>query len=593
MLKKIFLKNFKGIGDPGVEVELKPITLLFGPNSGGKSTILHSLLYAKEIFERRNYNPVSSYFGGSNSDLGGYYNFIHNHDLSKQISLGFELDIERESFQIEPGSITGSVKRYLPLEDDFDYKDFEEYEEPIQQIVMNALSANLQLNIQWNQQYNLPVGLSYALYIDNELFLSIEISRMTESFIYYKLSSINYQHKSLLNVFQLDDLISFEGILEKYSEQAELELQSYSEPFPLVDEKFVFSDSLKDYLLSLDDDGKECHRFLVIIGEVFKSLHFTLLDDLKKFRYIGPIRKIPERNFIPHRSDEKNRWADGSAAWDSLFNGSVLPVTVNKWMTLLKLNYLLKISEDKDLPVDISNKMKELIAKEENILEEQLQHYYDLISDTTEVAQKSFIEFFKKLPFSRIKNEINKMVEYLPGKEKIFLVDQNTNIHLQPFDIGVGLSQVIPVIIGVLERSYSIFSVEQPELHIHPASQVELADLFIDQVNRSADSIYLVETHSEHIILRMLRRIESSTKKIQSLNEKDIRKDKKKIQELFKSTDDTFLYLDQKMINVFWCEQSEIGQKMELMPIDETGEFTRQWPKGFFEERSKELFPDD
>ena len=53
MIKKIHITNFKGIKDT-VTVELKPITLLFGPNSAGKSTIVQALHYAKEIFERKN-----------------------------------------------------------------------------------------------------------------------------------------------------------------------------------------------------------------------------------------------------------------------------------------------------------------------------------------------------------------------------------------------------------------------------------------------------------------------------------------------------------------------------------------------------------
>ena len=43
-LTAIELENFKGIG-PRQRVELKPITLLFGPNSAGKSTILQALHY--------------------------------------------------------------------------------------------------------------------------------------------------------------------------------------------------------------------------------------------------------------------------------------------------------------------------------------------------------------------------------------------------------------------------------------------------------------------------------------------------------------------------------------------------------------------
>ena len=48
-------------GDP-VAIDFKPITLLFGPNSVGKSTIFQALHYAHEIFERGNLTqtPLSS-----------------------------------------------------------------------------------------------------------------------------------------------------------------------------------------------------------------------------------------------------------------------------------------------------------------------------------------------------------------------------------------------------------------------------------------------------------------------------------------------------------------------------------------------------
>jgi predicted ATP-dependent endonuclease of OLD family len=47
----IEIENFKGIGGRQL-IDLKPITLLFGPNSAGKSTILQSLHYIREILER-------------------------------------------------------------------------------------------------------------------------------------------------------------------------------------------------------------------------------------------------------------------------------------------------------------------------------------------------------------------------------------------------------------------------------------------------------------------------------------------------------------------------------------------------------------
>src|ERR1039457_5884793 len=119
-------------------------------------------------------------------------------------------------------------------------------------------------------------------------------------------------------------------------------------------------------------------------------------------------------------------------------------------MNLLKLNYLLKIREEKELSFESSQKYLEFINKNNNKLDDELQHYYDLISDTPDIAQKAFLEFYKNLPFLKLKNEFNNIIANLPGSIKIFLIDQKTNVHLQPFDIGVGLSQIIPVIIGVL-----------------------------------------------------------------------------------------------------------------------------------------------
>ena len=46
MISRVAIKNFKSIGEPGVDLELKPLTLLVGPNGGGKSSILEALAVA-------------------------------------------------------------------------------------------------------------------------------------------------------------------------------------------------------------------------------------------------------------------------------------------------------------------------------------------------------------------------------------------------------------------------------------------------------------------------------------------------------------------------------------------------------------------
>ena len=53
LVTAVEIENFKGIGRP-VRIDLRPITLLFGRNSAGKSTVLHALCYAHEILSHRN-----------------------------------------------------------------------------------------------------------------------------------------------------------------------------------------------------------------------------------------------------------------------------------------------------------------------------------------------------------------------------------------------------------------------------------------------------------------------------------------------------------------------------------------------------------
>ena len=101
LLSALTIENFKAIGDP-VRVELKPITLLFGPNSAGKSTIIQALHYAHEIFERENVDPGRTLAGGEWVDLGGFQTIINKHDLSLPITLRFDLDLKNEDLPEYP-----------------------------------------------------------------------------------------------------------------------------------------------------------------------------------------------------------------------------------------------------------------------------------------------------------------------------------------------------------------------------------------------------------------------------------------------------------------------------------------------------------
>lgn len=99
MITAIELTNFKGAGDT-VRIPIKPITLLFGANSAGKSTILHALHLAYEVLVNRNFDPDITEKGGDGINLGGFRNFVHNRELSRRLTLGFELDLSGTDLHI-------------------------------------------------------------------------------------------------------------------------------------------------------------------------------------------------------------------------------------------------------------------------------------------------------------------------------------------------------------------------------------------------------------------------------------------------------------------------------------------------------------
>ena len=117
-------------------------------------------------------------------------------------------------------------------------------------------------------------------------------------------------------------------------------------------------------------------------------------------------------------------------------------------------------------------------------------------------------------------------------------------------DVGFGVSQVLPVLVlCYYVPKGSILILEQPEAHLHPRVQSELADLLIEVVkNRNLQII--LESHSENLIVRLMRRVA----------EEQI------------SKDDTAFY---------FCEMNEGTSEFEKLDMDDYGNITN-WPENFF-----------
>jgi len=123
-------------------------------------------------------------------------------------------------------------------------------------------------------------------------------------------------------------------------------------------------------------------------------------------------------------------------------------------------------------------------------------------------------------------------------------------------DVGYGNSQVIPVLVaGLNSTSGSILIAEEPEIHLHPKAQAELGDFFLDLSSRGVQSI--VETHSEHMIVRLQQHVAAGR-------------------------------LAPSSIVIYFVEPTSSGKQLRKLSLDANGMFTMPWPGGFFPERLEE-----
>lgn len=123
--------------------------------------------------------------------------------------------------------------------------------------------------------------------------------------------------------------------------------------------------------------------------------------------------------------------------------------------------------------------------------------------------------------------------------------------------MGEGISQLLPIVAQTISTGRNeCLLVEQPEIHLHPAAQADLGDLFVDSLKGSTGKQFIIETHSEHLLLRVRRRIAEGA-------------------------------LDPKKVAILFVEKRKGGSNVRLVELSGNGHF-EDWPDGFFEEGYRE-----
>lgn len=109
-ITKLTLMNFKSFKKEQI-IEFAPVTLLFGPNSVGKSSVILSLFYLQEVLSRGQANP-SRINALKSKQLGGFLSLVHGKNLSNDIIIKVELDklgLIGKSYLSEASELTQAI----------------------------------------------------------------------------------------------------------------------------------------------------------------------------------------------------------------------------------------------------------------------------------------------------------------------------------------------------------------------------------------------------------------------------------------------------------------------------------------------------
>lgn len=566
MITGFLIKGFKAFGNFETQyLPIKPITLLFGQNAAGKSSILQALAWANEIHHTGNIDVHRMKLTGQHANLGGYNSFHY-----RKNALELEKNQSEESTDFGWSfDFANSIKSLgkVPVSKNSGSLGDRPYDFEIQyEIITRGVSGNPSI---WR------VIISWGS-------LQFEfINDMTGKF-HLEIPMVVGVGKGSI---RLDSDEGSEWFLsERYGTTPDQEMtQDFQEGINEIQENLANRKPLTLVgLLPRLSPLKVSNKNSIAAQELFSDLQKLVIEMgnsvdcfLENISYLGPWRGIP--NLAELSMTTQSEGHPELKHWANLLGDDDARDEVNEWLD--RLGCRIEIST-----VNIVEKDKIL-----NLVEEV---WVDAVNEGND---DDFIELLAE-----------KLEEAMPSNSKILTFrTPGGGIPITPESTGVGVSQLIPVIAAALTGKGGTLLIEQPELHLHPKLQAEIGDLLIAAAvaSNGPRHCFIVETHSEHLILRLLRRVRETADSMSlsiyldhpltpnhlsivhvgrpeaqselyskiDPNEPDKQKDYRQYQR------------DSQMV-------SSLPTLITCLPVNANGDFDVEWPGGFFADRMQEIF---
>ena len=565
MLTGIGLRNFKAFGDEMQEAPLSKITLIYGPNSGGKSSVIQALLLLKQSLNSTYDDHKRSLIPrGELVDLGSLRSLLHRHDEER--TLGIELSYinneqdarDRIHMKFSPQGILLEVHYKIVSKDSSDVL--------FTAVVEGDLPESYRFggrSLDWSARFRI-------LNVDGERILNHFHDDFLPTLGFYEFELVRLRERSQ----------TLQGLMENAKKALErtgafvlgqdFDLTPVNQPYART---WAFHETREQALEQARVRAQQTREEILEVKRSWKQ--HQLMNQIMEQREVQTLGQAFEKA-MERAKEEIDEELDPALEQLDPIPEHIIALTPENIPAdyerhLHSVNYLAPLRSAPERLYRLSSEIDSSTGMTgiQGEFSASVLYHSEEVRDAVNLRFEQFDIPYEldviRLGEASLAGEHITIALYLLDRERNRIVDSNgKEVTVTLADVGYGINQLLPIIIeGIASQEGSIICVEQPEIHLHPRLQANIADLMIDTIANEPGKRkqWIVETHSELLILRLQRRIREGK---------------------IKPEDISVLYVDPN-------DESTEGSAIIPLRMDENGDFIDEWPQGFFDESFNEL----
>lgn len=568
-INKLHLKNFKSFFGPAgslpIDIKFAPrITLLFGRNSAGKSSIIQAIKLIQQSYENDSdflLTPPQSYLGGVN--FPSYNNIVSKKEVARTIHLGMTAT---EAVYQPNGVLVGNLDHKSIIKK-FNYEKNSIIPKEID-FYSPSDDKNKFLSIKNSPLEILAKGLP-----DN--YYNSEISFTSNEYAWKELFEYTYKFKDKIIPYLqrcLDFSQEWKKITSKKNKNSEKEMEKIFQQalrvgnFHPFNFRFKNDQIIKKHIIFLKRMSNNYEKFLSYVNVDIRNNKKFAYRNNKTFRAEEMLEKFTYSVANFHRETLYSSLEFWTTLSDllcfvvSMLCGSKYPRVdtfdpnnkkeVEKTLSSRKMiEFCSERLASTIQNIKIFQGQKALPSHYENIpaFEKDFVGYnYEFLNQVISNHRKKIDKWLNHFGYDfKIATESGgpTSVTLIQHKKRGFKVDYKQG--------GLGAENVLPIIAQSVAANNKILVFEEPERRAHPGLQSKLADLIVDS---SLNNQFIIETHSENFLLGILKNIRDG-----KIKHTDVQV--------------SYVHIDK--------DQSIVDE----LKINEQGNFESSWRHGFFTER--------